>query len=221
MPTYACSTKFYSTTLQHDLGEYDYYVIMPHFYENSREACRIISQVPPEKLLILDKYISYPRINCKAVYQDFARDIYDALKSGLHALCKYDQLVYVHPALNPHPQEIIGGFKKFCSEYQFEHEITEEISTQREVRKGQAYIVIEESDLAHLIRLCEAKKLRIGKDVGILSYNESPIKQMLIGGISVITTDHAQMGETAARLILDERNEKVRIPFRLILRGSL
>ena len=207
--------------VDNNLSEYDYYVIMPHFYENTREACHIISQIPAEKLVILDKEISYPGIKCKAVYQDFENDIYDALKSGLLSLRKYNHLLYVHPSLTPHPPEIITGFQRFCSSHQFRSDIIHEVPMLADIKKGQAYIVIEEADLAHLVATCTSKKLCVGQDVGILSYNDSPIKQMLIGGISVMTTDHQQMGETAARLIIDQRDEKVRIPFRLILRNSL
>lgn len=215
------SIRVLQDIVENNLGQYDYYVIMPHFYENSREACRIISKIPAEKLVILDKNIVFPHMPCKAVYQDFENDIYDALKSGLPALCKYEKLLYVHPSSNPHPREIIIGFKKFCMGYQFGFEVLHEFPAAHQVKKGEAYIVIEESDLAYLIRSCAAKKLKVGREVGILSYNDSSIKQMLLGGISVITTDHEKMGETAARLILDERNEKIRIPFKLNLRNSL
>jgi hypothetical protein len=36
-----------------------------------------------------------------------------------------------------------------------------------------------------------------------------------------MTTDHAKMGETAARLILDNSKEKIKNPFVLIRRKSL
>jgi hypothetical protein len=43
---------------------------------------------------------------------------------------------------------------------------------------------------------------------------------MLLDGISILSTDHFKMGETAAQLILNNRHEKIRIPFKLILRNS-
>ncbi len=65
------------------------------------------------------------------------------------------------------------------------------------------------------------KKLKIGKDVGIISYNETPLKEILLDGITVITTDHGFMGETAARLILNDSVEKIKNPFSFIRRKSL
>jgi DNA-binding LacI/PurR family transcriptional regulator len=57
--------------------------------------------------------------------------------------------------------------------------------------------------------------------VGIVSYNETPLKEILLDGITVISTDHEAMGTTAARMIMDKKLEKVKNPFKLILRNSL
>jgi DNA-binding LacI/PurR family transcriptional regulator len=89
------------------------------------------------------------------------------------------------------------------------------------VKKGQAYVVIEETDLVNLVKICRNNKLRIGKDVGIVSYNETLLKEILLDGITVISTDHEQMGITAAQIIMDKTQQKVKNPFRLILRNSL
>jgi DNA-binding LacI/PurR family transcriptional regulator len=44
------------------------------------------------------------------------------------------------------------------------------------------------------------KNLVIGKDVGVLSYNETPLKALL--GITVISTDFKGVGEATAKLVL-------------------
>jgi DNA-binding LacI/PurR family transcriptional regulator len=95
------------------------------------------------------------------------------------------------------------------------------VDARTEVSKGEAYIVIEETDLANLIKNARAKGLKIGRDVGIVSYNETPLKEILLDGITVLSTDHVKMGETAARLILDNCKEKIKNPFALIRRKSL
>ena len=103
----------------------------------------------------------------------------------------------------------------------FKGEVLEEISESTRIQAKEAYIVIEESDLSNLIKKSRAQHLQIGKDVGIISYNDSPLKEILLDGITVVTTDHTRMGETAARLILENSKEKIKNPFVLIRRGSL
>jgi len=99
--------------------------------------------------------------------------------------------------------------------------VLEEINETTGINAKEAYIVIEESDLCNLIKESRIKNLRIGKDVGIISYNDSPLKEILLDGITVVSTDHTKMGETAAHLILENSKEKIKNPFVLIRRGSL
>jgi DNA-binding transcriptional regulator YhcF (GntR family) len=209
------------TLVENHLSDYTYFVIMPHFYEDFDEAIRIIRTIPPEQLIILDKKIPYYDLKCGAVYQDFENDIVDALEQGLDLLQKYDRLILVHSNMMPYPPEISRGFRNFCIQNQYKYNIISEVDARTEVSKGEAYIVIEETDLANLIKNARSKGLKIGKDVGIVSYNETPLKEILLDGITVLSTDHVRMGETAARLILDNCKEKIKNPFALIRRKSL
>jgi DNA-binding transcriptional regulator YhcF (GntR family) len=203
------------------LNDYDYFVIMPHFYDNPAEALNVIKTIPSDQLIILDKNIPYTDLKSAAVYQDFQNDIVEALEQGLDLLKKYNKLYLVYPDMDSYSPEIPVGFRKFCMQNNFKNEVLAEINDDTVVSAKEAYIVIEENDLCKLIRKAGENKLQIGKDVGIISYNDSPLKEILLDGITVMTTDHAKMGETAARLILDNSKEKIKNPFVLIRRKSL
>lgn len=216
-----CNAKVLESLILDNLYDYHYFVIMPHFYENIAEAYDLILRIPGEKLVILDKDLSQVNKKYCAVFQDFRNDIVDALESGIDVLKKYDKLILVHPRMVSYPGEIVTGFRMFCMQNNFPNRVIQEITTETVISKGETYIVIEETDLVNLIKNCHSRKLKVGKDVGIISYNETPLKEILLNGISVISTDHAKMGETAARLILENRQEKIKNPFTLILRKSL
>ena len=47
------------------------------------------------------------------------------------------------------------------------------------------------------------KEYELGKDVGVISYNDTALKQLF--GISVVSTDFNIMGETAAKMILNKQ----------------
>jgi DNA-binding LacI/PurR family transcriptional regulator len=64
-------------------------------------------------------------------------------------------------------------------------------------------------------------KLAVGEEIGIISYNETPIKKIILNGITTISTDFAEMGRMAAQLILKGSKEHVAVPFCLTLRSSL
>ncbi len=215
------NAKVFESLLLDNSNEYDYFIIMPHFYDDITEAYRLIQTIPADKLLILDKDLKFVNKNYAAVYQDFQNDIVDALETGLDSLKKYDKLILAFPKIVPYPTEIAVGFRNFCMQQNFAYAIINEIKPDAEIKTGEAYIVIEEPDLVNLIKSCRSEKLKVGKDVGIISYNETPLKEILLDGISVISTDHAKMGETAAKLILENKKEKIKNPFTLILRKSL
>jgi DNA-binding LacI/PurR family transcriptional regulator len=65
------------------------------------------------------------------------------------------------------------------------------------------------------------KKLVIGKDVGIISYNETPLKKFILNGITTISTDFEMMGRLAAELIRSKSKDRVEVPFYLKLRPSV
>ena len=207
--------------ISNHLNDYDYFVIMPHFYDNPAEALTIIKTIPSDQLIILDKNIPYTDLNSAAVYQDFQNDIVDALEQGLDLLGKYDKLYLAYPDVDAYSPEIPVGFRKFCMQNNYKNAILHEINDDTVVSAREAYIVIEENDLCRLIRKAREQNLEIGKDVGIISYNDSPLKEILLDGITVMTTDHVKMGQTAAKFILDNSKEKIKNPFVLIKRKSL
>lgn len=209
------------TLVENYINEYNYFVIMPYFYEHSAEALKIIRSIPVEKLILLDKKIPDVDLKCGAVFQDFENDIIMALEEGLPLIKKYAKMYMVHPTMIPYPPEIVTGFRKFCMQNFFKGHVIPQITLDTPVFRGDAFIVKEETDLANLIKICKAQKLQIGKDVGIISYNETPLKEVLLDGITVISTDHVKMGESAADLILNNSRDNIKNPFSFIRRKSL
>lgn len=215
------NVQILKSLVEKHINDYDYFVIMPYFYENVNEAIDIIKSIPLQQLIIIDRQIPQFDPKCGTVYQDFENDIVQALEKGLDLLGKYSKLYFVHSNMIPYPPEMVRGFRKFCMQNFFKSEVIGEVHEYTDIKKGDVFIVIEETDLSNVIKICLAKKLKIGKDVGIISYNETPLKEVLLEGITVITTDHESMGETAAQLILNDSKEKIKNPFSFIRRKSL
>jgi DNA-binding LacI/PurR family transcriptional regulator len=88
-----------------------------------------------------------------------------------------------------------------------------------ELRAKDAYIVIEENDLVNLVKQVREQNYELGKEIGIISYNDTPLKELL--GITVVSTDFRLMGETAAYMIKKNKKESVKNVFKFINRGSV
>lgn len=216
------NVKLFENLILNNLGNYHYYAVMPHFYDDFPEAMQVIKKIPRDKLILMDRDVKGLDGEYASIYQDFELDIHQTLYSGLNLLRKYRKLNLVFPKSSvPFPMEITKGFKDFCEQACFDYSILNEVDEYTVVRPREAYIVIEETDLANLIKKTRTEGLELGKDIGVISYNDTPLKEILSNGITVISTDHEKMGEAAAEMILSKKRAKVKNPFRLIVRNSL
>ncbi|TXK44300.1 GntR family transcriptional regulator [Pontibacter qinzhouensis] len=212
--------KICERLIEENLARYSYIAVLPHFNKNMEYARQAIRKVPKEQLLLLDKKLDDYEGKCAAVYQDFEGDIRNALNQGKDLLARYSRLTLVQPSSMAYPKEILKGFRLFCQQSLFEHNVIDAIKPQLEL-KGTAFVVLDESDLVDLIALGKQKGLSLGKDYGMISYNDNPLKEVLENGITVISTDHVKMGETAAYLMKHGLKEQQANPFTLIRRNSL
>ena len=225
---YYCDENLFVDGLKKNLGMFDYYVIMPHFKNESNnhvsytdKAFEALQNMPKDKLILLDTVKEGITGNYGAVCQDFKNDIFHALEQAVDKLKKYEKIILIYPnnAVFPYPELIITGFKAFCISYNFNFEIINNINDCLKFESKDAYIVIEESDLVDLIQNIKSKNLVLGQDVGVISYNETPLKSLL--DITVISTDFRAMGVLAAGLILSDKKEIIKNEFKYIERSSL
>jgi DNA-binding transcriptional regulator YhcF (GntR family) len=200
--------------------DYTHYVIIPHFIEGGENAFEVINTIDKDKLIILDKLVPGVTGEYKAAYENFEKDIFTALTQALEPLQKYREIRLVFPENSYYPVEIIQGYRRFCSEYAFGSKIVPRIEDE-EVSEGIVYIILMEDDLAKVIEKIHEMKLKVGKDVGVISYNETPLKRIILDGITTISTDYQMLGETTAQLILEKAPRQIEMPFYLKLRPSL
>jgi len=200
--------------------DYTHYVIIPHFIEGGENAYEIINGLPKEKLILLDKKIHGVDGEYAAVYENFSKDIYTALQKAGERLSNYHTLKIIFPKSSYYPREIVQGFCRFCQDYAFNYKIISDILNE-EIESGEVYISVMEDDLVKLIEHIMQLRLEVGKEVGIISYNEIPMKKIILNGITTISTDFREMGRLAAKLILDGSRRHIEVPFMLTLRDSL
>jgi DNA-binding transcriptional regulator YhcF (GntR family) len=208
--------EIFDQLILNSLGRYSMYVVMNIDNKNLEDVVR---KIDPKKLLLLDMG-SDPKNEVSSLTQDFNRAVYDCLYSGMNLLRKYQEFILVFPENTPHPSETIEAFKRFCSDYQLRHAVLDQIEN-REVQAGQAYLVIKDSDLVKIVRDCKKNGYQIGSEVGIISYNDTPMKEIVGSGITVISTDFVRMGRDCAHFILNKKKVSEVIPTQLIVRGSL
>ncbi len=211
---------FFKRLLQNAQKDYSHYVIIPHFLEGGENAAEVMNQLPKEKLILLDKLVTGIEGKYGAVYENFEKDIYGALEKALPQLAKYHTIKIIVPVNTYHPQEILKSFTRFCQQYAFAYKVVHHIANEP-IKEGEAYINLMEDDLVILLEKILATKLKPGKHVGVISYNETPLKKIILNGITTISSDFEMMGQKTAELILNQSLQHIEIPFSLTLRASL
>lgn len=210
--------------LDSSLDKYDYYVISPHFPLDEKSqaiAKKLIARVPNRKLIMIDYWIQSCVGNYGAVYQDFENDVYDGLKEGLDKLRSSSSLKVITLASSLYGPMICKGVDRFCMEYGIPVEFMP--SAPEHINPNDTYLLTHsqlDSGLAALARKIKEQNLEVGKDVYIISYNEFDLNEVVLNGLTTISTDFTMMGRTAATMILNRKSWKVHNDFRMTRRGS-
>ena len=196
-------------------GNYSKYILMP---TNLVGAATIIKTLPKNDVYILDQtnneLSDYP-----SVHQNFVKDIYESLLKGKSSLENYSKLILIFPGFKE-PVGMVEGFEKFCNQFSFPNEITINFDNLR-INKGDVFIIPNDRHLVNVIEQSKNQNLIIGKDFGIISYNDTPLKKVVENGITTISTDFRKMGNLLAEMILENKKEQLENQSSLIIRNSL
>jgi DNA-binding LacI/PurR family transcriptional regulator len=210
----------FENVIVNNIGNYSFYIVMPHFNDDITE---IVMQIPKDKLLILDIDVEKLDESYAVLYQDFERNFYQGLTEALPMIQKYARLTLFlsKNQFQYTPMGILRGFKKFCEENNIQNEIVNDLEFHH-LEEGHAYILFLENDLVRFVNYANRKGLVLGKNVGLLSYDDTPIKEILDdSGITTISNDFYQMGKLAGRLVHNRQKGKISSDCRLLVRGSL
>ncbi|MFW6309630.1 MAG: GntR family transcriptional regulator [Prolixibacteraceae bacterium] len=207
--------KLFRNLILDSIGNYTTYILMPATFSNT---AHLLQKLPKEKVFLLDRQTEdlndYP-----LVYQDFENDFYDALKEGEEQLKKYRKLIFINQE-GKEPTERVAGFKRFCSEFNFKYRVLKSLDgTKPELYE--AYFLTSDRDLVDLVKMAKRYKLKLGKKFGIVSFNDTMLKEVVAGGITTISTDFVKMGKTLGNMVLTGKTGRHRNPSRLIVRKSL
>jgi DNA-binding transcriptional regulator YhcF (GntR family) len=206
--------------LANSTEHYSKMIIIPHFIENAENAFAVINELPKDKLILMDKLLEGLTGSFGAVYENFEQDIYHALEQLVEPLSKYHTLKIIFPENSYYSKEILTGFLNFCRQYAFEYDIIHHLKNET-LHPGTVYINLMEDDLVELIEKIIGNKLKIGEEIGVISYNETPLKRIILNGITTISTDFRLMGQKTAEMVLNNSKEHVAIPFKVTYRNSL
>jgi len=208
--------RFFDQLISEAKGNYTTFVIMPARFKNTLPLLEQLSG----RVIILDQLPDDLKGVFPSIFQDFETDTHQAMLSGKELFKKYNRLVMVHPG-GKEPEGQWMGFSRYCTENTIAHEIIHNLKG-RTIKNGEAYIVTDDRDLVWLMKEAGKHGLIPGKNIGIVSYNDKPLKEVAgNNGITTISTDFKLMGKTLAAMVSDKSFIEIKNPSSIIIRGSL
>ena len=200
------------------LGSYDNFIIFPHLDSITDGLRRAIAMIPKNKLIFVHR--EFDTCNeCSAVVTDNREELYQTLMEISDKCQKYQHFRLVFPD-NIYHKEIYEGFADYCLDHQIKFDITPDLLS-TEIATGQLFIIKNDHDLAFIVKYCRDNDLELGQDVGVICYNDSALKEVLAGGISVITPDFQQIGMKVADIVMSQNFGKSKGNYKFIRRDSV
>ncbi|WP_346864399.1 GntR family transcriptional regulator [uncultured Draconibacterium sp.] len=216
---YNYSIDKFEDIIDNQINNYDYFAILPQFNDEDTVVDRVIKKIPREKVLLIDRNLDslkdYP-----VVYQEFEKDIQTALGKGISLLKKYTKVNLVFPSNEFYSKNILRGFQIFCQVNALDFSIIDQLD-ENDVKKKEAYVLVSDDDLYRFVKITKGKNWKLGQDIGVVAYNDNPVKEILEDGITTISTNHYEIGRLAAQMILSKEFKRIKSPFEFVQRNSL
>lgn len=159
-------------------------------------------------------------VSWNKVDHDYSPHLVAALAKEYPLLTKYKKMVLVCAKPPAYLKSLRPLLARFCQTTGLCFTSTDSIISARKISKYELFFVFEENDLVCLIRKT-AQQFKPGVDIGIISFNDTPLKELLLGGITTISADHYTMGENRIAISGGKDKTSVSNPFSLIIRKSL
>lgn len=207
--------RMFDTLIREQAAYYNTFIIMPEVHD---DTLGLLAKLDHKHVFLLDVGLKEYRDQYPGVYQHFEHDIFSILMDSKELVKKYKRLFLVWPD-GVRTVGIIAGFEQFGKKKIIATAVVDRLPA-AEMRKGDAFIVVDDNNLVDIIVAAKERGWQLGRDIGILSYNETNLKSVIGNGITTITTDFVAMGRTMAEMVVSGKREVVENPFVIIDRKS-
>ena len=206
----------FETMLSHINGKYGMYVICPVTHPKVKDLLQIF---PRNKFLMIDRYESLEG-DFNHLTQEFEQSSYQVFESLTESIAAYDEMIFYCKNSSPVEFEIVRAFEKFIKTHRINGKIISSY-TAGSLQKGKIYLSIDNAELWTILKDVKLQGYELGTDVGILSMNDEPIKELIFNGITTFSTDFSLIGKLAAQHVMKRGNVRKVIPTVLYRRKSL
>jgi len=207
----------FKTLIENAVVDFTDFVIMPI---DEKSCVETLKSLPKNNVFLLDKASKDLKQSYSFVCQDFERDIFTTITQNGSILQKYNRMILITQHDRNHLKEIIKGFRSACKRLKIPCNVIFK-SADYQIQKGDTFLVVDDKDLVNIVVKAEQSNLLLGNDIGVISYNETPLKKIAASGITTIYTDFVAMGKGRSEMILSGKKQKLQNPYGLNLMQNI
>ncbi len=208
--------QMYEQIISNIKGNYGMYVLAPIHHTLTQQ---LLSDISPNRLLIIDRFENLGE-QYSFIAQEFEQSTFNILQQLEPQFKKFDAITLFFKEQSDYPKGIKKAFKRFLKTAKLKGKV-EERYKKAAIQKNNAYITIGDVDLWELLKDANSQNFTVGKDIGILSSNDSPVKEIICGGITTFFADFDHMAKKAANFVLNKTSIKEILKVELFRRKSL
>jgi len=216
--TYQYKPREFKEIIGQQLGNYHYYLIQPHLIDEDEETVKILQKIAGDRLILLDQ--NFGTIRHSSLICPPNPSLKKIFNTQLNLFNKYRSLNLVLSEDEYFDPELINACSEFCESNSLNFQVLDGLE-EDDYRQNEVYFTLSDTDLFQAIKYAEKKKWTLGKDVGIISLNDHPFKEIIAGGITVVSTHPEKLGQKAAEMILNNKKTAEVIEPSLLIRLSL
>jgi DNA-binding transcriptional regulator YhcF (GntR family) len=202
------------TILTQIKGKYGMYVVAPIPHPRTRA---LLEGIPRQRFLMVDRFESMEG-EYNHITQEFERSSYRIFMELAPVIREFGEIVFYHCADSLDPKEIVASFRKFLKDARVKGKIIPEFKP-GSLEKGKVYFTLDNFALFAMLKECKARKLKPGKDLGILSHNDEPAKELI--GVTTWSSDFSLMGKKAGDFVMTRQPVRETMPMVLWRRNTL
>ncbi|WP_183568436.1 GntR family transcriptional regulator [Mucilaginibacter sp. SP1R1] len=206
--------EVFETILAQIKGKYEMYVVAPIPHPKTKE---LLDTIPRNKFMMFDRYESLEG-DFNHITQEFGQSSYEVFSTLAPRIKQFEEIIFYHSPNSLDPKEIVHSFNKFLKDHNINGRVINEYKS-GSVEKGKVYFTLDNFALWQIMRDCKSKNLKPGKDLGVLSHNDEPAKEII--GITTFSSDFSNMGKMAGRAVLNREKIQTTVPMILFERYTL
>jgi DNA-binding transcriptional regulator YhcF (GntR family) len=171
--------RSFSDLISQNAGRYGHYIVMPGSLSKLEDD---LKKLPQNRTFMLDRKQKSLSNKYITIYHNFYNGTLEALQSGAALFSKYDSVELIYPG-GKEPVERKRAILNFCESQELPVNVNDTFDSSK-VEEGKVFFVHSDRNLVALIKVVQSKGLRLGDQVGVVSFNDTELKEVVAEGIA-------------------------------------